>query len=527
MFTWVKRHKISSVLTILVAGIIIGLGIAAKFNLPAKSNAAPQSEKIVKTVNVTGEVDIENAFIRVADEVGLAVVSIVTESTQKVPGQHFYFGPPKEFLGPGQNNEQFDKFFKDFFGDIPEREFKQQGLGSGVIIDKEGYIITNDHVVGTASKITAILPDGRKFEAELKGADPRSDLAVIKIKAKDLPVAKLGDSDNLKTGQWVVAIGNPFGIAANNPKPTVTVGVISALHRSLPLGGSQARNYIDLIQTDAAINPGNSGGPLCDLEGNVIGLNVAIYSTTGGYQGIGFAVPVNSLKNILNDLIEGRKILYGWLGVTVQEMSQEMAEYFNLGEKKGIIVVEAIKDGPADKGGVKSGDIIMTFDGKNIDSVQTLLKFVGVAKVNERAQLGILREGKEMMVSIVMGERPSEEVLAKKEGAQGGTTEALTSNKWRGLTVSDITDEISQRYNIAKEEGVLIVEVDQDSPAADAGLGAGLMIKEINKTTIKNIADYDKVVQSAEGNVLVRTNKGFVIVKEAETKEPEKEKAKE
>jgi len=517
MFNWVKRRKISSLVLMLVVGVIIGLGIAVRFNLPSKSTAAPPEEKYVKTVAVTGEVDIQNAFINVADAVGPAVVSIVTESTQKVPGQRFYFGPPKEFAGP--NDEQFNKFFKDFFGDIPEREFKQQGLGSGVIIDDEGYIITNDHVVGGASKITAILPDGRRFDAELKGSDPRSDLAVIKIKAKDLPVAKFGDSDSLKTGQWVVAIGNPFGIAVNNPKPTVTVGVISALHRSLPLGGVQGRNYIDLIQTDAAINPGNSGGPLCDLEGNVIGLNVAIYSTTGGYQGIGFAVPVNTLKNVLNDLIEGRKVLYGWLGVTVQDMSQEMAEYFKITDTKGVIVADAIKDGPADKGGLKSGDIIRTFNAKDVDSVQTLLKFVGEAKVNQKASLGVLRDGKELTVNIVMGERPAEEVLTKGEGGKAETAEALTSNKWRGLTVTDITDEISQKFNIQKQEGVLITAVDENSPAYEAGLRGGLIIKEINKTAIKNVAEYDKVVQNAKGNVLVRTNKGFIIVKEAEKKE--------
>jgi len=241
----------------------------------------------------------------------------------------------------------------------------------------------------------------------------------------------------LKTGQWVVAIGNPFGIAVINPKPTVTVGVISALHRQLPLGGVQGRNYIDLIQTDAAINPGNSGGPLCDLDGHVIGLNVAIYSTTGGYQGIGFAVPVNTLKNILNDLIEGRKVLYGWLGVTVQELSEEMAEYFKIADRKGVIIVDAIKGGPADKAGVKSGDIIRKFNGKEIDTVQALLKFVGEAKVNQKSQATILRDGKEMNVDIIVGERPAEEALAKGEGAkEAGGDEAIASNKWRGIIVS-------------------------------------------------------------------------------------------
>ncbi|MBU4487610.1 MAG: Do family serine endopeptidase [Candidatus Omnitrophica bacterium] len=518
MFSWIKRHKIGSLALVLVLGIIVGLVIAAKFNLPSRSDAASPEKAALKAVTVTGEIDIQNAFINVAETVGPAVVSIVTETTQKVPAQRFQFGTPKQFAGP--HAEEFNKFFKDFFGDVPEREFKQQGLGSGVIIDEEGYIITNDHVVSGASKISAILPDGRRFDAELKGTDPRSDLAIIKIKAKDLPVALFGDSDSLKTGQWVVAIGNPFGIAVNNPKPTVTVGVISALHRSLPLGGvQQSRNYIDLIQTDAAINPGNSGGPLCDLNGRVIGLNVAIYSTTGGYQGIGFAVPVNALKNILDDLIEGRKVLYGWLGVTVQEISQEMAEYFKIGDRKGVIVAEAIKDGPADKGGVKSGDIIMKFNGKVIDSVQMLLKFVGEAKVDQRAQLVIMRDGKELAVDIVLGERPAEEVLAKGKGAEEEAGEALTSTEWRGMQVTDITDEIAAQLNVAKGDGVVIIKMDDDSPAYEAGLRTGLVIKEINKAAVKNVADYNKAVQGAKGNVLVRTNKGFVILKEPEKKD--------
>ncbi len=517
MFSWVKKRKISLVLVVLAAGVVLGLGIAAKLNLSPDSMAAFSEEKAAGIVAVSGEADIQTAFIEVAEKVGPAVVSIVTEMTQKVPGQRFYFGPPKEFSGP--NDEQLNKFFKDFFGDIPEREFKQQGLGSGVIINEEGYIITNDHVVGGASKITAILPDGRRFDAELKGTDPRSDLAVIKIKAKDLPAAKLGNSDNLKTGQWVVAIGNPFGIAVNNPKPTVTVGVISALHRQLPLGGVQGRNYIDLIQTDAAINPGNSGGPLCDLNGYVIGLNVAIYSTTGGYQGIGFAVPVNTLKNVLDDLIEGRKVLYGWFGVTVQELSQEMAEYFKIEDRKGVIVVELVNGGPAEKAGIKSGDIIRTFNGKAVDNVQTFLKFVGEAKVNEKIQIGILRDGKEEMVSVTIGERPAEEALVKAEGAKEEAAGALSIAKWRGITAADITDEVSQRYRIEKQEGVLIVSVDEDSPAYDAGLRSGLVIKEINKAVVRNAAEYNKFVGNAKGNVLVRTDKGFVIVKEAEKKE--------
>lgn len=506
MFTWIKRHKISSATALLLIGIIIGLTAAVKLNLSSKRDVS--SGEVIAKSSVKSEIDIQGAFIKVAETVGPAVVSIVTETTQKIPARRYHFGPPKGFF-----DEDFEKFFKDFFGEMPEREFKQQGLGSGVIIDKAGYIITNDHVVGGAAKIIVILSDGRRFDAEVKGSDPRSDLAVIKIKADNLPVAKLGGSDSLKTGQWVVAIGNPFGFVVNNPKPTVTVGVVSALHRSLPLGSRQGRSYIDLIQTDAAINPGNSGGPLCDLDGNIIGLNVALYSTTGGYQGIGFAIPVDTVKRILDDLIEGKKVLYGWLGVTVQELSYEMAEYFNIEDRKGVIVIEAMEGGPADKGGIKTGDIIRTFNGKQIDYVQSLLKFVGEAKVNEKAKVGVIRDGKEMVLVVAIGKRPSEEAIARGELVEEDAPEVPEAQKWRGLTVVDVTDENAHRYGVKKQPGVLILAVDSDSPAYEAGLRRGLIIKEIDKKIIRNMEDYNNAVQETEGKTLIRTNKGYVIVK--------------
>jgi serine protease Do len=510
MLYWIKEHKISSAIALVLIGIIIGLGIAVKSNLFSKSDATSASDEVVTKTVIKGEVEIQNAFIKVAEAVGPAVVSIVTETTQRIPARRYGFGPPKGFF-----DEDFERFFGDFFGEMPEREFKQQGLGSGVIIDPEGYIITNDHVITGADKIKVILPDGRNFKAEIKGSDPRSDLAVIKIKADDLPVLKLGDSDLVKTGQWVVAVGNPFGYVVNNPKPTVTVGVVSALHRQLQLGRREGRNYIDLIQTDAAINPGNSGGPLCDLDGNIIGLNVAIYSTTGGYQGIGFAIPVNTVKRVLDDLIEGRKVLYGWLGVTVQDLSYDMAEYFNIEDREGVIVIEVVRGGPAEKAGLKAGDIIRTFNGKKIANLQTLLKYVGDASIGEKANVGVLRDGKEIKVAVVIGERPSEQALAEGE-IEEGVTGVEEAEKWRGLTVAEITDEVNQRYGIEKQPGVLVLNVEVDSPAYDSGLRKGLVIKEIDRTLIRNMEDYNNTVKKAKGNSLVRTDKGYVIVKEKE-----------
>ncbi len=507
-FDWLKQHKIGLAVVLLIVGVVIGFGISVRSNLLSRTDASSGTDVALSAEGDAA--DLQQAFVKVADVVGPAVVSIFTETTQRVPVRRYYFGPPKGFF-----DDDFDRFFRNFFGkNLPEREFKRQGMGSGVIIDERGYIITNDHVIAGADNVRVKLSDGRSFNAEVKGSDIRNDIAVIKIDADDLPVARLGDSDSVKTGQWAIAIGNPFGLFVENPKPTVTVGVVSALHRSLPLGSSEGRNYIDLIQTDAAINPGNSGGPLCDLEGNIIGLNVAIVSTTGGYQGIGFAIPVNTVKWALDDLMEGKEVIYGWLGVTVQMLTQEMAEYFNISDGKGVIVIEVIEGSPAYKAGVKTGDIIRTFNGKSIDTLQTLLKYVAETEVNKRSRLGIIRDGRQMTLSVVIGQRPDEQTLRASKSKGVSAPPEAEAAKWRGLTVSDITDEVARRYGIEIQQGVLILDVDVDSPAYEAGLRKGVVIKEIDKRLIRDRRDYDKAVQTARGNTLVRTNKGYVIIKE-------------
>jgi len=239
-----------------------------------------------------------------------------------------------------------------------------------VIIDKDGYILTNEHVVSDATQVKVKLSDGREFDAETKGVDKRIDLAVIKINAKNLPVAKLGDSDELKIGQWVLAIGNPFGFAIENPEPTVTVGVVSALGRYLPVLGRRDRGYDDFIQTDAAINPGNSGGPLVNLKGEVIGINTAIITTSGGYQGLGFAIPINKAKKVIDKLAKGEKISYGWLGVNIQDLNEDLRNYFGIKEKEGVIVLKVYKDSPAEKGGIKEGDLILSFKSQPVKTTR-------------------------------------------------------------------------------------------------------------------------------------------------------------
>ncbi len=408
---------------------------------------------------------------------------------------------------PFGENDPFRRFFEDFFGEIPEREYKQMGLGSGVIIDEEGYILTNEHVIGGADKITVTLSDGREFKGEIKGQDVRSDLAVIKINARNLPIAKLGDSENLRIGQWVVAIGNPFGFALQNPEPTVTVGVISALHRSLGRTISRERDYGDVIQTDAAINPGNSGGPLVNLNGEVVGINVAIFSTTGGYQGIGFAIPINTAKRILDQLIAGKKILYGWLGVTVQDLTDDLAKHFGVSDTKGALIANVLEGSPAEKGGLKEGDIIRRFDNQTIDSVRELLNVVGRTEVGRRVEVVVTREKKELALKVEIGERPED-----LERISNYTQKE--PEKWRGLEVADLTSDYAKRYRIEQKEGVLIVSVEAQSPADEAGLIPGEVILEINKQEIKNISDYAKATKDLKGDVLVKTIRGYFLIKE-------------
>lgn len=450
--------------------------------------------------------DMEEAIVNVANIAGKAVVSISSEHTTKVRGgRRFYFNYPGG-ESPFGEDDPFRRFFEDFMGELPEREFKEMGLGSGVIIDPDGYILTNEHVISDADKIKVTLPDGREFKAEVKGRDPRSDLAIIKINARNLAGVTLGDSANLKIGQWVVAIGNPFGFAMENPEPTVTVGVISALHRSLGRALSRNKDYNDLIQTDAAINPGNSGGPLVNLRGEVVGINVAIFSTSGGYQGIGFAIPINTAKRIISRLIAGKKVLYGWLGVTVQDLTVDMAGYFGLPDKNGVLVAKVLAKSPAEKAGMKESDIIRQLDNKAINNVRELLSIVGNAEVGKKIKVVVLRDKKELALEVEMGERP--ENLEKMEDVSAGG--------WRGLEVEGLTPENVRKFKIEEESGVAVVDVSPGTQADEAGIIPGDVILEINKQPIKDISDYQKLTKKLQGDALVRTSRGYFLVKEKE-----------
>lgn len=507
----IKKSKVIFIGMGLAVGVIIGLVVASRFDFSSKVSA-------VDTTQLSLAPTLDSAVEYVASSVGKAVVSISTEqgsvSGRRSLGprvRRYYFGTPPQGSPFDFEDDFFRRFFEDFFGEMPEREYKQQGLGSGVIIDKEGYILTNEHVIGEADKITVTLPDGREFKAEVKGTDKRSDLAVIKINGHNFPAAPLGDSDTLKIGQWVVAIGNPFGFAIHNPEPTVTVGVVSALHRSLGRSISQDRDYGDLIQTDAAINPGNSGGPLVNLNGEIVGINVAIFSTSGGYQGIGFAVPSNSAKRIISRLIEGKKIIYGWLGITVQNLDEKLADYFGLTDKKGVVVAKVLDSSPAKKAGIKEGDIIIKFDNKETSNVNELLRVVGSAEAGKKVAVDLIRDKKSLTLTVEVGLRPEN---LDEESAVGYGLEKESEDYWRGMSVSEITQDLARRFRLSEERGVIVVSVKPDSSADEAGLAEGDVILEINKTYIDSIATYKKVIKGLKGDALIRTARGFFVVKE-------------
>lgn len=486
------------VLVFLLAGAAFGIFLSAKLHV-FQAGCAQEQEVVAGGDTGSYSLALERNTVRVAKIVGKAVVSISVESTEK--SRIFGMSP----FGRGYPDDLFSQFFGDFFGNIPQRDFKRMGLGSGVIIDKEGYILTNYHVIEGADKIKVKLPDGRRFDGEVKGKDPRSDLAVIKIKAHNLPVAELGDSSRLSPGQWVMAIGNPFGFAIEGSKPTVTAGVISALNRDLGSFGRRERSYSDLIQTDAAINPGNSGGPLVDMKGKVIGINVAIVTTSGGYEGLGFAIPINKAKRILNKLINGEEVLYGWLGVSIQNLNQDLKSYFKLKEDKGAIVVSVLDPSPAKKAGLKEGDLIISFNGKTVDNVRSLVDMVGNSSPGTKINLGILRKDKIMDIEVVLGKRPVE---------NAGVQESASKSGFRGMEVSDINQELRVRYRINEESGVVVTYVKPDSPADKAGIIPSDIILGVEGKVVNSRQGFLNAVKDLKGDCLIRTKRGFFVVKE-------------
>ncbi len=416
-------------------------------------------------------------FVSLARDLKPAVVNISTAKTVR-PRRPALPGPRSPY------NDFFDDFFDRFFQGQPQTPHKERSLGSGFVISGDGYILTNDHVVEGADEIKVRLSDGRTFKAVVKGLDPKLDLALLKIEAGDkLPVARLGDSGSLKVGEWVMAIGNPFGL-----EQTVTVGIVSAKGRVIGAGP-----YDDFIQTDASINPGNSGGPLFNTEGEVVGINSAIVA---GGQGIGFAIPINAAKDILPQLKETGHVTRGWLGVSVQTVTTDLAESFGLKEPQGALVAEVVKGSPAEAAGLRRGDIILTFDGQKVDAINDLPRLVAATPIGRNVQLSVFRDGKTVELTTVVGKlQEGEEETATAAGAAGDRL---------GLSVTDVTPEAARIYGLQAEKGALVTGVAPTGPAAESNLRPGDLILEVNSTEIADAAAFRAAMAKVKPGEVLR-----------------------
>ncbi len=433
-----KKSAVKGILTILVT-----LMAVLPFTVAASAGAVPDS---------------------FAPLVKKASPSVVYISTKKIVHRFSPFG----------QNDPLRDFFEKFYGNRMPREIPQTALGTGFIIDKDGYILTNNHVVDSADEIKVTLDNNSTFEAKIIGRDPETDVALIKIDgAKNLKPLALGDSDKIEVGDWVVAIGDPYGLSK-----TVTAGIVSAKYRNNVMGGS----FDNFIQTDASINPGNSGGPLLNIKGEVIGINSAIYSQTGGSVGIGFAIPINMAKDILPMLKKG-KIERGWLGVMVQSIDPDLKEKLGLKSENGALISNVDPNGPSEKAGLKRGDVIVSFQGKDVKDSKNLPYIVSSTPVGTNAEVVVIRNGERKTFHVKLGERPSSgEEMAENQSSKLNL----------GLQVEALTPEIARRYGISDTEGLLVVNVDYNSPAAEAGLMRGDIILEVDRQKMRTEDDFDR-----------------------------------
>ena len=447
-----KTYVVAWTLFCVIAGFI-----AATMLYPV---SAPEAQTSLVLPTAPG------SFSQLAKKASPSVVNISTVKVIKGRGR-----APSPF-GP---DDPFGDFFERFFRDRIPRDFTQQSLGTGFIIDEDGFILTNNHVVEKADEIKVTLADKREFTAKIIGRDPKTDLALIRIEPdsplKPLP---LGDSDKLEVGDWVLAIGNPFGLGN-----TVTAGIVSAKYRQIGSG-----SYDNFIQTDASINPGNSGGPLLNTAGEVIGINTAIFSRSGGSVGIGFAIPVNMAKDLLPQLKKGR-VVRGWLGVMIQRITPDLKNKLHLKDEKGALVGDVPAGGPADKAGIKRGDVIVSFDGKEIKEVKDLPYIVASTPVGKNVKVELVRKGRKRSLQVNVGE-------LKEEGESQAVSKAEPN---LGLTVKEITPELARNFGLSETSGLVVVQVENNTAAAKAGLRPGDIIIEIDQVPIKDLEEYHSKIQ--------------------------------
>jgi len=457
----IQRRNIKIVLiALLFAGVVAGLGYG--MTATPKTGAVPAAA----TAEVSaGSPMVPGNFSELAEAVRNGVVNIQVMKKAKHARFEKFGGNP------------FGDFFGPFEGNQPDR--KQQGVGSGFIMSKEGYILTNNHVVEGADQIKVKLAGGKEFEGKVVGRDPKTDLALVKIEGNaDLQALKLGNSDDLKVGNWVVAVGSPFGL-----EQTVTAGIVSAKGRVIGSGP-----YDNFIQTDASINPGNSGGPLINLQGEVVGINTAIIASG---QGIGFAIPINMAKEVAPQLQKRGHVTRGLLGVAIQDVTPELAKSLGLKESKGALVSQVVPGGPADKAGIEQGDVIVSFDGRMVDDSKDLPRIVASTTVGKTVTVKLLRDGKEVESQAKVGEMEEENTTE---------TEQSPIHPSLGVTVQNLTPQIARELGLKKSAGVVVTGVEPGSPAAEASIQTGDVIQAVNRKPVKNVDDFVKIVEKAKGD---------------------------
>jgi serine protease Do len=437
---------------------------------------------------------VPESFSFLAEMASPAVVNIRAVRTAEGGGQVF-----RQFQEePFGEEDRMREFFEKFFGRQPDRHFKQRSLGSGFIIDKAGYVVTNSHVVENADEIQVILKDEKVYEAKIIGRDPNTDIALIKITSDDnFAVVKIGDSDALEIGQWVVAIGNPFGL-----ENTVTAGIVSAKGRILNSGP-----YDDFIQTDASINPGNSGGPLLNMDGEVIGINTMIFA---GGHGIGFAIPINLAKNVVAQLKESGAVTRGWLVVSIQDVPNDLAAYFGIEEHRGALIADVIPGDPADMAGIRPKDIIVEVNGQKVEDSRGLLRLVAGLNVGETAAVKVLRDGKLENFQVTVAKRNDETRTAKKE--------PVKSDAELGIQVADLSSDTARRFDISDTEGVILVGIKSGSRGENAGLRVGDVIKGVNRKEVNNVDDYKRIVDDLKTGdpiamLIKRRSRGYLAIR--------------
>jgi serine protease Do len=472
-----RRSKNAGLVGIVsLLSVLVGVGIGS-----AIQHFDPISQT-VHAANYLPQTQSLPDFVSLVKKVGPAVVNISTTQVRK---------SAESVPSPFGDQDPFNDFSRRFFGGrMPRGSQRQRGLGSGFIIDRDGTILTNYHVVDGAQKIVVTLSDGRSFDAKVLGRDQKTDIAIVKINSpQDLPVVTLGDSDRLDVGEWVLAIGDPFGL-----DHTVTSGIVSAKGRQIGAGP-----YDSFIQTDASINPGNSGGPLLNMRGEVVGINTAIFSQSGGNIGIGFAIPTNLVRGILPQLKNKGKVVRGYLGTVIQRITPELADSLGLKSPHGALVAETTKDGPAARAGIRAGDVIVEFNGKEIKDSADLPLQVSSVTPGTAVQVKILRDSKEVTLPITVGEMKENEVVASTE-EQGGF----------GLAVQTVTPEVADNLGLGRAEGVVVTSIKPGSPADEAGLQRGDVIAQVNRHPVRNVADYNREMGNAgkEKTLLLLVKRG-------------------